>query len=137
MWIEGYFKIPYSLRPILTERMPNFSLPESEIKTIVDYMETVFTVDSLQHDVKMDAATIAQGKILYYGSYGCQSCHQLNLKGGYVGPALDHVGSRLTPGWVFHWLKNPRAYRPETIEPNNNLTDKEAESLTAFLMSLK
>jgi len=136
-WIEGYFKVPYSIRPILTERMPNLFLPDSEIKSIAGYMETVFRADSLEHDIKMDPGAIAQGRILYYGTYGCQSCHLINLKGGYVGPPLDRIGSRLTPGWVFHWLKNPQAFKPETIEPNNKLTDKEAEALTAFLMSLK
>jgi mono/diheme cytochrome c family protein len=136
-WIEGYFKIPYSLRPILTERMPNFSLPDKEIKEIVDYIETVFIADSLAHNVDMNPENVSEGKVLYYGKFGCQSCHQINLKGGYVGPPLDHVGSRLQPGWVFHWLKNPQAFKPETIEPNNLLTDKEAEELTAYLMTLK
>ena len=136
-WIEGYFKVPYSLRPILTERMPNLFLSDSEIKTIVDYMETVFIEDTLGGNIDMDPAAIAQGKILYYGTYGCQSCHQINLKGGFVGPALDHVGSRLKPGWIYHWLKNPQQFKSATIEPNNNIGDKEAEEITAFLMSLK
>jgi mono/diheme cytochrome c family protein len=121
----------------MTERMPNLFLTDDEIKTIVNHMEAVFIADSLTRDIKMDASTIAEGKALYYGAYGCQSCHQIDLKGGYVGPALDQVSARLKPGWVFHWLKNPQAFKPETIEPNNNLSDKEAEALTAFLMNLK
>jgi len=136
-WMEDYFKIPYSLRPILTERMPNLFLSDAEIKVIVDYMEKVFIADSLQREINMDQAKIAKGKILYYEKYGCQACHQTNLKGGYVGPALDNVSSRLKAGWIFHWLKNPQVFKPESIEPNNNLTDDEAEALTAYLMSLK
>jgi mono/diheme cytochrome c family protein len=136
-WIEGYFRVPYSLRPILTERMPNLGLSDSEIKSIVDYMETVLIADSLDMDIPMDAATIEEGKNLFYGRYGCQACHQVNLKGGFVGPALDKVGDRLKPGWIFHWLKNPQASNAETIEPNNNLSDEEAQVLTSFLMSLK
>lgn len=136
-WIENYFKIPYSLRPILTERMPNLFLSDAEIKILVEYMEKVFIVDSLEREIKIDSSKIAKGRILYYEKYGCQACHQTNLKGGYVGPALDNVGSRLKAGWIFNWLKNPQAFKPESIEPNNNLTDEEAEALTAFLMSLK
>jgi cytochrome c551/c552 len=136
-WIEGYFKIPYSLRPILAERMPNLVLSDSEIKSIVDYMETVLIEDSLDHNIPTDTRSIDEGKILFYGTYGCQSCHQINLKGGFVGPALDKVGARLKAGWIFHWLKNPQAFKPETIEPNNSLSDKEAQVLTSFLMSLK
>ncbi len=136
-WIEGYFKVPYSLRPILTERMPNLFLSDGEIKTIVDYMEKVFVADSLERQVPSDAATIAKGKGLYYERYGCQACHQIESKGGYVGPPLDKLSTRLKPGWVFHWLKHPQAYRPESIEPDNKLTDQDAEALTVFLMSLK
>jgi mono/diheme cytochrome c family protein len=136
-WIENYFKVPYSLRPILTERMPNFFLPDSEIAVLTDYIENIFIADSLDHNIITDDAKIEKGRMLYYEKYSCQSCHQINLKGGFVGPALDKVGSRLKPGWIFHWLKNPQSLVPETIEPNNNLTNEEAEELTAFLLSLK
>lgn len=136
-WIERYFKIPYSLRPILTERMPNLFLSDVEIKSLVDYMTTVFIADSLDREITLSDSKMAKGKILYYEKYGCQACHQINLKGGYVGPALDKVGSRLKPGWIFYWLKNPQAFKPESIEPNNNLSDEEAEVLTAFLITLK
>jgi mono/diheme cytochrome c family protein len=136
-WIERYFKIPYSLRPILTERMPNLFVSDAEIRLMVDYMEKVFIVDSLESEIKIDQSKIAKGRILYFEKYACQACHQINLKGGYVGPTLDNVGSRLKPGWIFHWLKNPQAFKPESIEPNNHLTGDEAEALTAFLMSLK
>lgn len=135
-WIKAYFRIPYSLRPILTERMPNLFLSDAKIKTLVDYMQQSFIVDSLEHDVKVDAATVATGRGLYFERYGCQSCHQIGGKGGYVGPPLDKVGSRLRAGWIFHWLKNPQAYKPESIEPNNRLKDDEAESLTAYLLTL-
>ena len=136
-WIAGYFKVPYSLRPILTERMPNLFLSETEIKTIVNYMETVFVADTLDRTVKMDETTIAKGKGLYFEKYGCQACHQISSKGGYVGPPLDKVSERLKPGWVFHWLKNPQDFKPYSIEPNNNLSDDEAEAITAYLMTLK
>lgn len=136
-WLEGYFKIPYSLRPILTERMPNLFLSDSEIKTLTDYMETVFISDSLSYEVVSNPSTIAMGRGLFFERYGCQACHQINEKGGYVGPPLDKVGSRLNPGWIYHWLKNPQALKPTTIEPNNNMTDAEANALTAYLMTLK
>ncbi len=136
-WIEGYFKVPYSLRPILTERMPNFFLSNTEIKTIADYMEKVFVVDSIDRKIPMDAASISKGNGLYFEKYGCQGCHQISGKGGYVGPPLDKIGSRLQAGWIFHWLKNPQAYKPESIEPDNKLTDEDAEALTAYLTTLK
>ena len=136
-WIEGYFKIPYSLRPILTERMPNLFLSDAEIRTLVDYMEQVFIADSLDRTIRTNDEIVARGKGLYFETYGCQGCHQIHSKGGYVGPPLDKVSVRLKPGWVFHWLENPQAFKPESIEPNNRLSDEDAEALTAYLMTLK
>ncbi len=136
-WIEGYFKVPYSLRPILTERMPNLFLPGPEIKTIADYLETNFIADSLESAVPSGPSDVAMGRTLYFERYGCQSCHQIGSKGGYVGPPLDKAGSRLKPGWVYHWLKDPRGLKPGTIEPDNNLSDADARAITAYLMSLK
>ena len=136
-WIEGYFRIPYSLRPILTERMPNLFLPEKEINTLVDYMEKVSLADSIERDIPITQDAVGGGKALYYEKYGCQSCHQLNMKGGYVGPPLDNVGNRLTPGWVYHWLRNPQAYVPNTIEPRSGMSEAEAYQIVAFLMSQK
>jgi len=136
-WIEGYFRVPYSLRPVLTERMPNLFLSDAEIRTLVDYMESSFIADTLEHAVPSDPTAAAIGRGLYYERYGCQSCHQIGAKGGYVGPPLDKLAARLTPGWIFHWLKNPQGLKPGTIEPNNNLSDAEADALTSYLLSLK
>ena len=100
-WISNYFKVPYSLRPILTERMVNLFLSDAERKTLVDYMQTNFIADSLDRAVPMNDSIIAHGKSLYFERYACQSCHQMEGKGGYVGPPLDKLDSRLKAGWVF------------------------------------
>jgi cytochrome c1 len=47
------------------------------------------------------------------------------------------VGLRLTPAWIFHYLKDPQALRPGTIEPNQKMSDDDARALTAFLMTQK
>ena len=53
------------------------------------------------------------------------------------GPNLDGTGTKLNPGWVYSWIKNPKGYWHETRMPNLRLTDKEAADITAYLMSLK
>ncbi|HET7152727.1 MAG TPA: cytochrome c [Candidatus Kapabacteria bacterium] len=136
-WIETYFKVPYSLRPILTERMPNFFLSDGERKALLAGIENLFIADSIEHTVPANDSVITRGKGLYFERYACQSCHQISGAGGYVGPPLDKIGTRLKPGWVFHWLKNPQAYKPESIEPNNKMTDGDADAITAYLMTLK
>ncbi len=137
-WLEQYFKVPYSMRPLLTERMPNLFMSNDEIQTVVDYFDMVLhddAVDSVRFDWRKPNL-IAEGRALFHETYGCQACHQVQGRGGYVGPLLDLTGRRLTPGWVYSWLKNPQKYVPDTLDPNAGLSDREARAITAYLMSL-
>jgi mono/diheme cytochrome c family protein len=138
-WVEGYFKVPYSLRPVMEERMPNLFISEDEIKTLTDYFFKVLISDSLSVENSLDnsEAAITRGQGLFREKYGCQSCHIVGGSGGYVGPPLDKAGERLQPGWIYRWLLNPQKYKPETLEPRSGLSDAEAKDLTAYLMSLK
>src|ERR1035441_4611602 len=83
--------------------------------------------------LNVDAA--ARGKELFYTKYACQSCHIADYKKdkGYVGPALADAGDRLTPVWIYRWLKNPNALSPGTLMPNPNVPDAEGRDLTAVL----
>jgi mono/diheme cytochrome c family protein len=139
-WITAYFRVPYSLRPILTERMPLLGMSEPEIRTAINYFQTALLDDSVPREIfpqgKPDAEEIAKGKHLYYERYGCQSCHQVSLAGGYVGPPLDGVGVRLFSGYIFTYLKNPQKIKPAVVEPNYGLDDTEARALTAYVVSL-
>ncbi len=136
-WIRRYFKVPYSLRPTMTERMPNLFMKDGEIEAVARYVEMVLLDDSLRVDAPPgDGRLVSEGKKLYE-DYGCRACHQIGTQGGYVGPPLTNVGSRLTPGWMYGWLENPRRYNPDTVEPNHGLNAGERRALTAYLMSLK
>ncbi|NOY57311.1 MAG: cytochrome c [Calditrichaeota bacterium] len=138
-WVEHYFKVPYSLRPTLTERMPNLFISEAEIKVLMDYFYTVLLDDSLttHNDAAYQPRDAEQGKGLFWEKYGCQSCHIVNGKGGYVGPPLDNVGDRLQPGWVLQWCLDPQKYKPDTLEPKSGMTEDDAHKMVAYLMSLK
>ena len=57
--------------------------------------------------------------------------------GGYVGPPLTTVGDRLTAGWIFAYMKNPRYYEPWSIQPDYGFSEEETRALTAYLASCK
>jgi mono/diheme cytochrome c family protein len=142
-WLEDFMGNPNTLRPALIRRMPKFNLSPAEIKTISNYILSAYQApgfDSQTLDARQlggDAA--ARGKQLFYSKYACHSCHIADYKTdkGYLGPALAGVGNRLTPVWIYEWLKNPDALRPATLMPNPDLKDDEARDLTAFLMTLR
>ena len=142
-WLTQFLKNPETLRPALIRRMPKFNLPDSEINTLTDYMMTVYQTPEFDRDSlpvsELNPAQVEQGRQLFYSKFACQSCHiaDYSKDKGYIGPALAGAGKRFNAAWVYHWLKDPQALRPGTIEPNQHMTDDEARSLTAFLMSLK
>ncbi len=50
------------------------------------------------------------------------------------GPNLRGVATKLSPEWLFAWIKDPTAYWPETRMPNLRLSDQEAADITAYIM---
>jgi len=142
-WLQNFLKNPITLRPALIRRMPRFNLTDGEINELSDYILTVYQSPSIDRDSvplsSYPAEQVDQGKQLFYSKYACQSCHIVDSKAdkGYIGPTLTQVGGRLNAAWIFHWLKDPQALRPGTIEPNRQMSDEDARSLTAYLMSLK
>jgi len=142
-WLQSFLKNPGTLRPALIRRMPRFNLSDSEVTELTDYIMTVYQTPAFDRDSMPSSgypkAQVEQGRQLFYSKYACQSCHIVDTKvdKGYVGPTLTQVGSRLNAAWIYHWLKNPQAMRPGTIEPNRNMSDEDARALTAYLMTLK
>jgi len=141
-WLLDFMKNPNTLRPALIRRMPKFNLSEAETKSLSDYMLSAYQASGFDSQA-LDLSTLnsdaaARGKQLFYSKYACQACHIADYKKdkGYVGPALAGVGDRLTPVWMYRWLKNPNALLPGTPMPNFNLGDDEARDLTAFLTTL-
>lgn len=143
LWLVQFLGNPNTLRPALIRRMPKFNFTNDEINTLADYMMTVYQSPAIDRDSLSESEFTATqrdvGKQLFYGKFSCQSCHIADAAKdkGYIGPALWSVGSRLTPAWIYQYLKNPQALRPGTLEPDQHITDAEAKALTAFLASLK
>lgn len=83
------------------------------------------------------ASMIELGKRLYSNKYGCNGCHSIDGEGGKVGPALDRAGFRLNGTWVYRWLKNPQAMKPETRMPALGLSDADAKAVVMYLGTLR
>jgi mono/diheme cytochrome c family protein len=137
-WVEQYFGVPFSRRPIQAERMPNLFMKPAEIRILTDYLYTVFLDDSLQIEgiPSGEPELTESGRKLFWETYGCQSCHQVGSRGGYVGPPLDGAGERLNPGWIVRWLSNPQRYKPDTLEPRTGMTESDARAIAEYLVTL-
>ena len=84
---------------------------------------------------------VDEGRKLYasIGCVGCHTTHDATEKDKYEfnqhGPDLSRVGEKVSAGWLYQWVKNPRHYWAETKMPNLRLSDDEAANLTSYLMS--
>lgn len=136
-WLRGYFGLPYSLRPILKERMVNLKMSDKDAEYLVNFFSTVM-VDNSIPDIEetFTEDDIDKGQSLF-DKYGCVSCHIMGKGGGYVGTPLTNVGDRLTAGWIYTFIKNPRYYEPWSIQPDYGLSEEDARALTAYLSNCR
>ncbi len=75
---------------------------------------------------------------------GCMGCHQVegidewnDKVKAKRGTFLTGTGSKVDPDWLVSWLKKPSHYQEDTIMPSFRLSDKEANDIAAYLLSLK
>jgi mono/diheme cytochrome c family protein len=138
-WLAAYLTVPYSIRPILPERMPILKLSKEETDRLADAIETLYVDPSIPDDPfvgrPQSDRDAVEGQRLYT-TLACRSCHIIGSGGGYYGPPLTDTHTRLKPGWVFHFLKNPQRWRADVRCPNFALTDTDALRLTAYLETL-
>lgn len=86
----------------------------------------------------------ARGKTLI-AEVGCMGCHGVEgiesdskKVDAFAGPYLTGTGSKVkSPNWLFSWLKKPSHYQEDTIMPSLRLSDREANDIAAYLLSLK
>ncbi len=88
------------------------------------------------------ADRLNEGRLLAK-TYGCVNCHKIqgNENSWKVGPALDHVQSKLDKEWVVKWLHDPTHFRPNTRMPkifhlSNTSSPEEIERDNAAIESI-
>jgi mono/diheme cytochrome c family protein len=139
-WLVDYLVLSYSLRPILTERMPIFRMPREEAVALADAIESLYVDSRIPEDPfagrPASDSDAGEGQRLYV-TLGCRACHIVGSSGGYFGPPLSNTSARLKPGWTFSWLKGPQRFRQDVRCPDYGLTDRDALRLTAYLATLR
>jgi cbb3-type cytochrome oxidase cytochrome c subunit len=150
-WAFAWVSNPRDFRP--TTWMPKFfGLSNSssdedkarntvEIDAILSYIEGRST--PLDLEAPKQAGDPARGRKVIEEK-GCQGCHRIGENateraayGRDFGPALDRVGDKLSPEWIYTWVRNPQSIFPATYMPNLRLSEQEASDATAYLLTLK
>jgi mono/diheme cytochrome c family protein len=72
-----------------------------------------------------------------YAAQKCALCHSIGGIGGKK-MALDGVGSRLKPEDLKKWIRTPKEMKTDTtMKSYPNLTERDVDDLTSFLMTLR
>jgi mono/diheme cytochrome c family protein len=149
-WIVRWIENPHRFRP--RTRMPNFEFKPDEALAVAAYIWSLAKEEGdawlQEHPLPAafkdgDANAAARGKKLVE-SIGCKGCHGF-AEGEFTTPLgkekdlvpnLKDIASKTNARWVYHWVKNPRGFSPETNMPSLRLTDEEALAITNYLMTL-
>ena len=78
------------------------------------------------------------GKMFFSKLRGCAACHGDKADSGVAsGPTLYNAGERLQAAYVYNYIKDPQRFDPMVWMPALELTEKDLQRLTAYVMSLK
>ena len=149
-WMVRWIQNPHKFRP--RTRMPNFDLNPDDATAIAAFLWSVSKEEGNQwtqeHPLpaafrESDSNQVGRGKKLAE-TIGCKGCHgfaegefstPLGKEKDLV-PNLKDIASKAGPQWIYHWIKNPRGFAPDTRMPSLRLSDDEATAITAYLMTL-
>jgi len=162
-WIYRWIKEPKGFRPTRMPQVWDVRIDETADQKARNDVEANAVVAYIVEKSARDAyppppaGNLEAGRKVFE-TVGCLACHRIGndrrgidtvMPDGTVhkvpdaaafrthGPNLDGTGTKVDPGWLYSWVRNPKGYWHETRMPNLRLTEKEAADITAYLMSLK
>jgi len=80
------------------------------------------------------APELARGQQVFEES-GCRGCHKLGGVGGLVGPELDKVGARRSPGWLKEHFLSPSTVTPGSGMPPQKFSEPDLDAITLYMLS--
>ncbi|HEX9185550.1 MAG TPA: c-type cytochrome, partial [Vicinamibacteria bacterium] len=128
-WLRGWLQRPKSYLP--KSRMGDFRLSEKDVEALAAFLLqprgalTLEIADWAKADVERGGEVFRRSR--------CVTCHEVNGRGGTLGPALTHVGAKTSREWLYTWIRDPHRVQPKTLMPRFRFTDDEARDLAAFL----
>jgi cytochrome c oxidase subunit 2 len=104
-------------------------------------------VSAQQQAARADTNPEAEEGRRVFNSTACINCHSISgtVANGLFGPDLTHLMSRETiasgvaqntPANLRVWIENPASIKPGALMPAMNLTDKDLDAVTAYMLTL-
>ena len=125
-WLLSYLNEPSPIRPNgyfpgTGSRMPNFNLSQNEIEKIMKWLGSASLKTKLEPISAFQSRKVER---LLNDYLPCLGCHELNGKGGQIGPSLSNSGNRLFDGYIKMGIQVPHMVMPESIMPKTAMDPK-------------
>jgi nitric oxide reductase subunit C len=130
--------------------MPNLMVADAEIESLVAFFTWIGNVDNGDWPPQDSKKRLSRGEermvagvgvspgAAVFQTRGCMNCHTLHGTGGTFGPVLDTIGRKLNQGQIEQYVRDPKSVNSKALMPaQKELSDKELESVAAFLANLK
>lgn len=125
-WLFSFLHNPETVRPWLKVRMPTYNFNSSHLNLLVKYFNYLDD-DEFPFFNEVDSSLtqkefVAAEKMFSNDYFDCQKCHVVgntmpNGTKDTWAPNLSLAKTRLKPGWLIEWLKNPSKLMPGTKMP--------------------
>jgi mono/diheme cytochrome c family protein len=134
-WLKAWLARPRDYLP--RARMPNFKLREDQILALGAFLlssrnEKVDSFKLPEISKEKEEELVALGK-KRFSEARCVTCHQVEGKGGTLGPDLGAVGDKASKEWLFLWLEDPTTYQKFTEMPSFSFPAEDVRALAEFL----
>jgi mono/diheme cytochrome c family protein len=153
-WIEAWLQDPKRIRPAgmyygdhvkatdkwdvvdETTLAPHVKLAKEDAEAAAAALMTRKAKADLLKGVKVEDASLSlvMGDLMFDKFKGCIACHQSAPDyGGFSGPELYTAARRLTPAYLYSYMKNPQAWDPAIWMPVMPLSDTDLNKLVKYL----
>lgn len=130
-WLRAWLRGPRGYLP--KSRMGDFRLGERDVEALSAFLLKPGGAPALDAtDLDWAKADVEKGGEIFRRSR-CVTCHEVNGRGGTLGPALTHVGAKVTRDWLYAWIRDPHRLQPKTLMPRFRFAGEEVRDLAAFL----
>lgn len=157
-WLEAWLQAPTRIRPgdefygrhvqagsdgdvlDVAPESTHDKLDAQAAAAVTEYLMTLRAPAGFIEQVEIgtpSAMDARMGRLFFKKLRGCAACHQDAAgEGGLSGPQLYNAGERLTPQYVYSYLKDPQKFDPGVWMPNLGLNDTDLKRLSAYVLSL-
>ncbi len=143
-WLQAWLQDPQPIRPLkfnsLTEDNPadHPKLGGDEATSVTEFLMSL-TSDAVEAGV-IKPKKNPKGRLIFIKKMPCSGCHQYpgkkkRLTGVRSGPTLVDAKSRLSPDWIYAYLRDPKVFKPVKMMPvfTGLLNEKAMKNVAAYV----